>query len=107
MGLIYRKLKNKFFVELFHFNLRGLISAREFGEVFPDLRSSTFIPSSIYHTSKQVSFDLYVVILWSITIITVTVTVNSNFDFSLYAFSIQGSVTKTNVKEGTAIVFSH
>ena len=38
----------------FYICCRGLISAREFGDVFQDLRKSIFITSSIYYVSKEV-----------------------------------------------------
>ena len=45
-------LYSAFYIFIFH--TRGLISAKEFGTVFPDLRPSVYITSSIYQTSRQV-----------------------------------------------------
>ena len=41
-------------LQIILFYIRGLVSAKEFGNIFPDLRPSVYITSSIYQTSKEV-----------------------------------------------------
>eukprot|EP00092_Neocalanus_flemingeri_P101824 GFUD01130185.1.p1 GENE.GFUD01130185.1~~GFUD01130185.1.p1 ORF type:complete len:280 (-),score=16.46 GFUD01130185.1:62-901(-) len=42
---------------IFGGNVSGLISAREFGEVFPELRNTVSVTSSVYHASRHVFAD--------------------------------------------------
>ena len=58
------------FIIIIYFPLffSGLISAREFVKVFPDLRNSVVVPSSVYNASINVRIGEKMVILVLLTI---------------------------------------